>query len=285
MDGHRARYIVSATILLAGIGAAALFVAHIYPFIPSPVPQFLYQYLPSPISAEDASSVSFLEVVVPGISSFVLALLYVNMSGIQAQQARLQDTQKEIQEAEHEPHLNVHDIDPDGDTVSLELKNVGEGLAKELSVTAHLYAQELGTEGINYSIEEPNYQNRLFKKDSGNLITSLSSGESGIFSTKIYLPSQQYKGFDEAFNSVLRNIDDRTQNTIDELYLQFEVQYSHDMPDKGRAHQFLQPFKVSLDQGYYVEDLMSADMSVPTEIRTILEAEGNSLRVPQTIHY
>lgn len=237
-------------------------------------------YLPSP--EEPASAGDLLAAVVPGVFSLLLAALYWDMAGIQERQVGLQDTQNKIDRASREPHINVTNIEANGDIVTFKLKNIGEGIAKQLSVVAHLYVRRIDEDAI--SIGEPNYRNQLTMTDSGNLITSLESGRNHTYSTEIYLPSGEYRDLDEKFKSVIEEIKRTAADDISDVYLQFEIQYDHQMPDRGRGKQYLQLMEVSLDNGSTVEAVLSSGTTAQEEIQSILTTPENTLKTPTTMY-
>jgi hypothetical protein len=237
-------------------------------------------YFPSP--QEPAGAGDLLAAVVPGVFSLLLAVLYWDMTGIQERQVSLQETQNQIDRASREPHINVRNITANNDTVTFELKNIGEGIAKRLSVVAHLYIRRIDEGSI--SIGEPDYRNQLTMTDSNNLITSLESGERHEYSTNIYLPSRAHKNLDEQFNSVISKIKSTASDDIADVYLQFEIQYDHQMPDRGRARQYLQLMRVSLDRGSTVEAVLSSGTTAQEEIQSILSTPENTLKTPMTLY-
>lgn len=240
-----------------------------------PVPFF-----PSPETPAGAGDL--LAAVVPGVFSLLLAVLYLDMTGIQSRQVSLQETQNEINRASREPHINVTNIETDGDIVTFELKNIGEGIAKRLSVVAHLYIRRIDEDAI--AIGEPNYRNRLTMTNSANLINSLESGEDHEYSTEVYLPSWQYADLDEKFKSVIHKIRNSTSDDISDVYLQFEIQYDHQMPDRGRGKQYLQPMEVSLGNGSTVDAVLSSRNTAQGEIQSILTTSENTLNKPTTTY-
>jgi hypothetical protein len=262
----RAGFGLAITILL-GISVAAIM--YLYP-----VPYFPY----SP--EEPAGAGDLLAAVVPGVFSLLLAGLYFDMTGIQGRQVELQKTQNKIDRAAREPHINVTDIEPDSDIVAFELKNIGDGIAEDLSVVAHLYIRRIDEDPI--SIGEPIHRNQLTLTGSGNLITSLESGEKQEYSAEIYLPSQEHEELDEKFRSVINNIIDESADDFSDIYVQFEIQYGHQMPDRDRGKQYLQPMKVSFDRGPTVENVLSSSSTAQDGIQSIISTSDNTLHVPTT---
>lgn len=262
--------LVLAAFILTLISISIFAIVYLYP-----IPSF-----PSP--EQPAGAGDLLAAVVPGVFSLLLAALYWDMTGIQERQVSLQETQNKIDRASREPHINVTNIETKNDIVTFELKNIGEGIAKRLSVVVHLYIRRIDENAIQ--IGEPNYKNKLTMTDSGNLITSLESGKGHKYSTEIYLPSREYEDLDERFSSVINKIKRTAADDISDVYLQFEIQYNHQMPDRGRGKQYLQPMKVSLDDGSTVEAVLSSGTTAQEEIQSILTTPENTLKTPMTTY-
>lgn len=251
------------------IGASLAAIGYLYPN-----PYFPY----SPENPAGAGDL--LAAVVPGIFSLLLAVLYLDMTGIQGRQVDLQETQNKIDRASREPHINVKFIDTSDDIATFKLKNIGEGIAKRLSVVAHLYIRRIDEDPI--SIGEPNYPNQLIMTGSGNQIKSLEPGETHDYSTEIFLPSQEYEELDEKFKSVIDKIKETAEGDISDVYLQFEIQYDHQMPDRGRGKQYIQLMEVSLDDGSTIDAVFSSRSTAEDGIQSIMSASENTLNIPTT---
>jgi len=243
----------------------------------------VYNYYPittlEPITAESAETINFLELVVPAVFSAVLAILYLRMSGTQRRQTEIQDIQTKLQEAEQKPIINVHSLDATADSVLIELENVGSGTAENISIVAHIYINGLDAER---AIKEPLHRNFLVREGSDPFIRSIGSGQKSRFSGRVYLPSKQYDGFDETFSSGLESAFEGI--STDTFYLQFELQYEHNIPNKKRARQFITPLRASASRGYTLEDVIKGGTSAPEELRTILQSNDSSLREPTVLN-
>jgi len=226
----------------------------------------------------------FLKVVVPSSFSFTLVMLYYLMSGTQSKQAKLQETQKDLDRVEHKPILNVESMEFTRDVVEFKLDNIGNGVAEDLEVNTHLYFKTVGPSEDGISIGPTQFQNQLVRTDSGHFTTSLGPNETHPFSATIYLPSQSHNDFDEKFSSVLRTVFNENNNLHGAVYLQFELQYSHQMPEQGRARQFLQPFKIDIEGEYLLENLMAGSSTTLAEEPFVFKSPNSTLQVPQTTY-
>ncbi|WP_155119461.1 hypothetical protein [Halomicrobium katesii] len=244
---------------------------------------YIHPFWPSQISKESAKPMDLLRVIIPGLFSASLVVLYFNMSKIQKEQSSIQKTQMKLDRAEREPLINVKAIKADGDIATVTLENIGAGLADQLSIVSHIYIPSHDDDSDSISIGEPRYDNQL-NKTKGSFIRSVKSGSEADFSAELYLPSQEFDDFDEVFSSVLRRLDDNDSISTEDVYMQFEIQYDHRIPDKGIGRQFLPPMKITLDKGQQLEDILNGDSDVHNEVQSILKSKDNTLRAPQTTY-
>lgn len=274
MAGRKER--INYGILALGILASICLIWYIYPL----------SLPPDQISDKNADPGLLLRTAVPAITSLLLVALYTNMSNIQSQQTDIQDIQKDIQEAQHRPKLNISEVGVTRDSITLTITNAGESVAEDLALAVHLYILTSGKDNQGISVGEPSHQNRLVDTEGG-FISSLGPRQTREFSTNVYVPSREFPEMDEGFSAFLKSleseIDDRNES-IERVYLQFEVQYTHQMPEKGPARQFVRPIAGNLTNGYTLEDLVSDDNRGTNEIFSILNRDTTTLRVPQVTY-
>jgi hypothetical protein len=212
--------------------------------------------------------------------TFALIVVYRDIGATQSEQTTEMNEQRKLIESRHEPVIQVLLLDSSGGFIWPKLRNIGNGLARNLTVVFHFYAEEADRE-IN---SKPARLTHSADSDAVDVsvpeaaeIDSLSPGETGKLAAEIRIPSLNGDEYEPI--SVL--MEELQSKNIQEIVFQVEITYDHLMPTRGKGRQFLKPRKIGVRPGLSVENMVK-NSEILTDYSVFDEA--SNLREPRTYY-
>lgn len=211
--------------------------------------------------------------VVPATLSAGLYALYLRMSTIQNKQADLQERQTNIMDSEQRPVIEVHRITAEGDTVTLELDNIGNGIARNLGVVFHVVCYNSDTEERAY-LSPPNSRNQL-KNERGSIADLPPAREDlAELSTNVHVQSNLNPGLDRRLSPAIAERLDDSKTDFDQIYYQIEIVFDHLMSSSSQSgSKFLLPARVPINGQIDAEKLIENRNPVRGNFSTYTESE------------
>lgn len=100
------------------------------------------------LGTSDDQFINALGVVVNGAFSAFLIYIYTGMRNIQDEQTDIQDNQRRLMEANHEPAIDICGVSRPGDNkVGVEISNLGNGVAQDLQIRTEVSTTSTRFEG------------------------------------------------------------------------------------------------------------------------------------------
>lgn len=196
---------------------------------------FLYDYSPFDSAGNNLQLLSI------GLS-FVTSVLLIGIYGVlavkQDSQNNLQKRQQELMETNHEPLLQVLNVDSYSEFIWPKMRNVGNGPTKNMQVVMHFYAEN---ENLEISTEESTLTHSA-DSDAVNLsaeeaaeVGSLSPGETGKLAGEVRTPRLK----SDKPDPMGYLMSDFADKDISEVFYQIEIMYDHLVPTKDTGRHFL----------------------------------------------
>jgi hypothetical protein len=220
------------------------------------VPLAVTHYTPF---ANTTENLEFASIILSSISSAILVVLYFWLANIQSKQQKLM-------EANQEPVIEVLDTDGYGRYLMLRMRNIGNGITREMGVKIHLYAKddlriETRPEPLGHMKDSKVFEDSDVDTSE---ISSLAPGERGRLAAGIHVSSLENKDEIESFGGLTEEL---TDLGVDKVIYQIEIYYDHLMRTKGTARIYLRPKQSKIRGGMGVNTFVeNSDNYTNTDI-------------------
>ncbi len=208
--------------------------------------------------------------------SAALFALYGRMSTIQSNQTGIQDTQTQIMDAQLRPVVEVQDISATDDRLEVKLKNMGNGIARNLRVSVHILCYNSNT-GSNFYCPPSNRADKLESKYGS--IGQLPAGESTNLTAQIHTRSITNPDLDRLLGASLSSLVSQTDGGYDQTYYQIEIRYDQHMTE-GPESTFLPPARAPLGSQPDMESLLINGESVRGEFSFYADQDEYGFQPP-----
>ncbi len=228
--------------------------------------------------AESPTYLDALRVFGSVILSAALFALYARMSNIQSDQVAIQDKQTDIMDAELRPVLEVKDVSARGDFLEVVIRNIGNGIARDLSSVIHVLVYNSDT-GEKHYFSTPVNKNRL-RTEYSSVAQMPPSGEQLEVKTEIYLRSEENQQLDREFDETVQDFIERNDDIgYDQMYCQVELEYDHLMTE-GPKSKYLAPFRAPIPDDLNVETVLNNKQPIEGDFTRFTEDENYGFENP-----
>jgi hypothetical protein len=230
--------------LAAAVGGVAVFLALALAFL----------YNQSPY-ADASNNLQLLNIGLSFVTSVLLIGIYGVLAIRQGSQNKLQEGQQKLMEANHEPIVQVLDVDSYDQFLWPKIRNIGNGPMKDMGVKLHFYVEDeeisLDSEGDPLTHSADSDAVDLPAGEAAE-IGSLSPGQIGKLAAATRTPHFDEEGEDR-LGHLMNGFDDRD---IEGVVYQIEIYYDHLMRTKGTGRHFLKLRKVEVQRHLSVDQMI-----------------------------
>jgi len=245
-------------------------------FVISAAGIYLYHHLPT--FGADTTWLDFAGVFVPALLTAGLVFLYTRMSNIQNKQADLQERQTKVMDGELRPVLEVKDIGAMGDGITLELDNIGNGIARNLGIVVHVLCYNSDTDERVY-FDHPNNRNQLRNLD-GSISDLPPMREDPVeLNTAVHVQSKVNQGLDRRLGPAISDYLEDSDIEFDQAYFQIEIVFDHLM-SQPPGSKFLLPLRAPIDGQVTTEKLLENSNPVRGKFSTYTDSKEYGFQSP-----